>query len=203
MLNGQRHYTVDSATCESIVTLPDEQMTVTDVDEPVDWDRVSTTTLDEHYASFFDTDAFHKLDVTVATEMDQPYVIHGDEYTFRKEADELATAAWSLDNKPLTIDHPSIGRVTRTDEIHGVFNNPSFDWSKNALTADLFIPVTDTIAHQNIQETDNVSIGFYNQLDADVSDDGIDAIQRDIYIDHVSSVDTGRCSDGDGCKIRV
>lgn len=180
----------------------DEETILLDSDESIDWSRVPTVSKPE-YESFFGTDSFYSLSVTVAKPIEQQYVIDDDEYTFYKPPDELARAAWSVDNKPWTIGHPVHGHVTTVDQIKGVFDNSQYDWVDKSLDSSLNIPTNDSKSIEFLRDSDNVSIGFHNKLDANVDRDGVHAAQRDIYIDHVASVTKGRCSDKDGCKIHT
>lgn len=192
--------------CDSIPFEPwidtDESAVTLDAEEDINWDRVPTTTLDTH-RSFFDTDEFHTFRVTVARPIEQDYRIADDTYTFYKPADELARATWSINNTPWTLDHPPSGSVTATEQINGVFTDAMYDWYDESLRASLHIPSNNNEAHEHIESSDNVSIGFYNVLDDDIDRSGVTAAQRELYIDHIASVDEGRCSDEDGCQVHI
>lgn len=191
----------DSVSLEPRINNGDDVIMLDD-DDNIDWDRIPTTTLDTHQ-SFFDTNTFHSLSVTVAKPIEQEYTINDDEYTMYKPPDELARASWSVDNSPWTIDHPVGGIVTSTDQIKGVFTETQYDWQDEALVSSLNIPVHDRESREYLRDSDNVSIGFHNAFDYDIDRDGVTAAQRDIYIDHVASVKDGRCSDEDGCKVHT
>jgi len=171
-------------------------------DEAVNWDSVPTETLtDAPHRHAFGTDEFYAIDATVAKPMDQEYHIGEETVTFRKTADELRAAAWQLDNVPWTLGHPAANEVTDADQIHGFFRDPEYV-DGEGLTATLYVPVGDTKAREMLTDTAAVSIGFTPEIDYDVSDPDIDGVQRDLVIDHVASVQQGRCGVEDGCGIK-
>jgi len=184
----------------------------TDGTQTINWDEVPVETIDSvPIAEHFATKKFYKLTATVAKPIKQPYVVDEDVYVFKKPADELKKAAWSLDNKPWTMGHPntSNGLVKSTSHIDGFWKNPRYIDAVNDLDADFYIPVDNTDAKQFIEDNQDVSVGFRNTLvtadsysGSDMTDaDAIDGYQTDLYFDHVASVSNGRCSSEDGCSL--
>lgn len=176
------------------------------VTDSVEWETVPTFTpnaVTDAHKSFFGVDSFYQFETTVAKSVPQTYFFDEDEYTFIKPPDELQKATWTVDNAPFTLQHPPLGRVTQDDEIHGVFHDSYFSPLDASINSTLSVPATDDAALSYLAENDNISIGFYNQL-SDVSDDAdVDAEQRNIVVDHVAGVETGRCAKEDGCQIRM
>lgn len=173
------------------------------VDSNTEWDAVPTVdsqSISESHRLFFNADSFYRFDVTVARSIPQTYVINDKEYEFLKPPEELQKAAWSLENTSYVLEHPSRGMVTDASQIRGFYNAPYFDASDESLNAKLTVPQNDSEALEYLQRSTDVSVGFFNTLDTTVDGD-VDAYQRDMYIDHVASVQEGRCSGKDGCKV--
>lgn len=169
------------------------------------WDAIPTVNAEdipENYREFFGADEFYKFSATVARPIPQKYVIAGDEYTFKKPPDELQKAAWSLDNKPWTLDHPKTKAVKSVDQIHGFWKNPRWIGDTQDLDLDLYFPTNDERAREYVSETDEVSVGFTHRL-RKADESGIDAYQTNMYFDHVASVENGRCSGEEGCGLNV
>lgn len=174
------------------------------VDSDTEWDAVPTVDsklVSESHRQFFDADNFYRFAVTTAKSIPQTYTVNDDEYTFLKPRGELQKASWSLENAPYALDHPKRGAVTDANDIHGFFHSTHYDASNESLNAKLTVPANDSEALEYLQQSSDVSIGFYNTLDTDADD--VDAYQRDLYIDHVASVETGRCSAEDGCEVHI
>lgn len=176
----------------------------------VDWDAIDTvdgSDLPPRYQRLFDAEAFYSIPTTVARPILQDYRFGDDTYTFLKPAEELAKSAWSLDNKPWTLTHPETGAVRSYDQIHGAWTDPEWDDENENLDATLIFPTTDDEGKTFIEDSGDVSVGFTNRLDADVSVDhasaGVDAYQRDLYYDHVASVKVGRCPAEEGCGLHI
>ena len=151
----------------------------------------------------FDTDRFYKIDATLARPIRQTYQTYDGEVVMKKPADELRDAAWSADNAPVTLGHPSSQIVDSVDLVHGFVRQPHWDSDDEALQASVYIPVSDTRAKSWIEDNDGVSIGFWNEPEAppeQIADD-VDRIQTNLYVDHVAIVETGRCSREDGCGL--
>lgn len=169
----------------------------------VDWDEQTVVQADEvppKYQRFFDTDSFYKLDATVARPIPQPYVINDERYTFKKPAHELERSVATLDNTPWVLTHPSsaTGAVDSVDDIHGFWNDSSWDGDGENLNSALYFPTNDSDARNFISNYTDVSVGFNHGLVA-ADEEGIDAYQTGLIYDHVASVKRGRCSGEEGC----
>lgn len=178
---------------------------VTPTQDSVEWSQIPTfapNAITDNHRQFFDTDEFYQFDTTVAKSIPQTYTINDDEYTFLKTPSALEKSVWSVDNAPFAIEHPPMGTVTQTDEVHGVFHDSYFSPVDDTVNSTLSVPATDDEALSYLQENDNVSIGFYNRI-TESDRDAIDGEQQDIIVNHVAGVETGRCSDEDGCQIRM
>lgn len=177
-------------------------------DSAFDFDTVPTARVrNEPWTDAFETDEFFVFDTVVARPIEQTYYLHGDEYTFRKPERALRRAAWSVDNVPYPLTHPSDGPVRDTSDVHGFVRNPRYiedrDEHGDALVAQLYVPTGDSDAREFIDDSQSVSIGFYNDLDWSVEEDGVDAYQTNMLVDHVAGVERGRCSIEDGCGIEA
>ena len=182
-----------------------------DVTVDFQWAEVPTVTVDAPpHEEAFATDQFYKIDdVTLARPIIQLYTNQDDEIVRRqKPADELRQAAWTFDNAPYVLEHPDTGVVKRTADIEGFYRSPNYDADSESLQADLYIPQGNAEAMAYIEQSQDVSIGFYNQrtveYDGDVgslTDEDPEQYQVNIYGDHVASVPKGRCSSEAGCGI--
>jgi hypothetical protein len=182
-----------------------------DVTVDFQWAEVPTVTVDAPpHEEAFNTDQFYKIaDVTLARPIIQLYTNQDDEIVRRqKPADELRQAAWTFDNAPYVLEHPDTGVVKRTADIEGFYRSPNYDADSESLQADLYIPQGNAEAMAYIEQSQDVSIGFYNQrtveYDGDVgslTDEDPEQYQVNIYGDHVASVPKGRCSSEAGCGI--
>jgi hypothetical protein len=175
-----------------------------------DWSEVPVVRLDEPpHAEAFDTNEFYKIEgATVARPIKQPYRVGDDIKWFKKPAEELRKMAWSLDNAPFTLGHPDTGMVKDVGDIHGFWKAPRYNADEERLKEDLYIPTNDTDAIEFISDHQDVSIGFYNRLQAkyegdtgDLTDDDVDGFQTNMYGDHVAGVKRGRCSAEQGCGL--
>lgn len=185
-------------------------ITVADDEVSFDWDSIETVTVDSvAIADHFETKEFYKIPTTVAKPIVQPYNFNDSTVLLKKPADELQKAAWSLDNKPWTMDHPNTdsGMVKSTEDIRGFWKNPRWVDSLDDLDADLHIPVNDEEAQTFVEEHTDVSVGFRNTLvpttmyDSETDESVVDGYQTDMYFDHVASVGVGRCPSDAGCGI--
>lgn len=171
---------------------------ITDSDE-IDWDSAEVVTLTDEYADFFDMDQFYSLPATVTKEIEQTYHQDGEAMSMIKPGDELRKSRMTLESVPLTLSHPSSGRVMATDDIQGIVGEPEYDSSEKALNANIYIPTDNEKAKSFMDEHEDVSVGFYSELDTDSTP----TQQRNIVFDHLSIVEHGRCnSDDDGCSIQ-
>lgn len=207
----EQHFTRDSATA---VFKETDGITVDDDGEPsIEWDDVTVERIeDPPHADAFDSKRFYVLPATVARPIRQGYNYGEDTVHLKKPRAELKQAAWSLDNAPWTMDHPDTGMVKNVDDIRGFWGDPAYYDSSDDLDAKLHVPVGDQEVKSFITENSDVSVGFYNKVEAvenydsavggaddDVED--LDGVQTDIYFDHVASVSTGRCPGEKGCGI--
>lgn len=171
-------------------------------DDGFSWSEANIVQIDHPpHETAFDTDRFYKIPLTAARPVEQTYQTVDGEVVMKKPAEELQTAAWSLDNAPLTLGHPSSRIVDAVDTVHGFTRNPTWDSTSQSLDAHAYVPVTDTTARAWIEDNDGVSIGFWYEADTDVDGDTVDAYQRQLLVDHVAVVDEGRCSREDGCGL--
>lgn len=177
----------------------------------IEWDRVERVNMsDAVIAERFDSMEFYKLPAVVARPIKQEYQMGDRIATLVKPRAELKEAAWSLENAPWTQTHPDTGMLEDSNDIKGFWRNPRYIDSADSLEADLHIPVDDEESKEFIEDTGDVSVGFYHKLspsyDGDVGGavdavSGVDGFQTDMYFDHVASVSTGRCSAANGCGI--
>lgn len=121
-----------------------------------------------------------------------------------KPFDELEAAAKFADGIPVTLQHPDVGFVTDRKEVLGHLRNPEAvgDEFRGTLEIADAALITD-IKDGKIKE---VSGGFFCNMDVTSGTlDGVsyDAVQRDIYLNHIAVVDEGRCSIEDGCGLRT
>jgi hypothetical protein len=206
MLNTERQmFSYDAAT--GVIDTPAS----TDDTAELHLDSMETTVVDDPpHRHAFDTDTFVTIDATVARPVPQDY----DEGTFLKPADELAKAAWSLDNRPWTMHHPSTGVVKDVRDVRGFWRHAEYDEDDDELRASLYVPANDDEALDFLAEHRALSIGFWNTrvesydghlttTDSSVEADDYDAYQVDLIIDHCASVRSGRCSIEQGCGLHV
>ena len=172
-------------------------------DDGFSWDEAQIVQIDNvPHQQAFDTDRFYKIPLSAARPVEQEYhTADGETVTMMKPAEELRDTAWSMDNAPITLDHPPSRIVDSVDRVHGFVRNPRWEEESERLAADAYVPVTDTEARAWVDAHDGVSIGFWYESDTDVDANGIDAYQRDLLIDHVAIVDEGRCSREQGCGL--
>ena len=121
-----------------------------------------------------------------------------------KPAAELEAAAQFADGIPITRGHPDAGIVTDRAEVLGFLKDPLFE--NRELQATLEIADKDLAADVKDGKLTGLSIGFFCKLDnteGTVGDQRYDAIQKDIFMNHVAVVDQGRCSIEDGCGFKT
>ena len=157
----------------------------------------------------FDTNKFYKIaDATIARPIKQKYRVGDSIKTYKKPAEELRKAAWSFDNSPYTIDHPSTGMVKDVDDVNGFWRGVRYNDDEDRLKGNLYVPVTNNEALNYIEENQDVSVGFYNRVyteydgnTGDLTDDDVDGFQVDIFGNHVAGVERGRCPSEKGCGL--
>jgi hypothetical protein len=141
-------------------------------------------------------DGILSVPATVARHLIQDY----DGLRVLKPAAELEAAARFADGIPVTRDHPDAGIVTDRGEVLGFLKDPLFE--NDELKATLEIADKDLAADVKDGKLTGLSIGFFCNLDkteGTVGDAKYDAVQKDIFLNHVAVVDEGRCSIADGC----
>ena len=125
-----------------------------------------------------------------------------------KPFSELEAAARFANGIPITRDHPKAGIVTMRDQVLGFLRDPRAE--SDVLTGILEISDKDLIADIKEQKLSDVSPGYFCTLDT--SDeahgslgDGKDynAVQREIFLNHVAVCAEGRCSSRDGCGLNI
>lgn len=174
-------------------------------EESIQWDGMGTVTantISTAHAERFNDDELYSIETTVARPIRQEYNYGDDTVTFVKPATELAQSAWGVDNAPVTIGHPEQRRVVADSQVHGFFRDPWYDRVDDSLNATMYIPVTDGAVQSAINDSRDVSVGFYSDIAATDRDD-VDGEQVSILFDHVALVTEGRCSSEDGCKVQL
>nr|QNO42885.1 hypothetical protein JGPBEILB_00001 [Methanosarcinales archaeon ANME-2c ERB4] len=145
-------------------------------------------------------DGIISVPATIAKHMIQDY----DGLKVLKPATELEAAAKYADRIPVTRDHPDAGIVTDRGQVLGFLKNPLYE--NDELKGILEISNKDLAADVKDGKLKELSIGFFCNLDntqGTVGDAKYDAIQKDIFLNHVAIVDAGRCSIEDGCKFHI
>lgn len=198
--------TDDITLVHDVATVPADATTD---DGGIDWDEQTVVQIDnEPWIEFFGTDTFYKFTVTAARPIHQEYTMDGREESIvaKKPAEELKKAQWRLDNTEYVLGHPRTGVVTHDTEIHGFARNPRYvelDGEPDEQRVDTFVPTNDETAKDFIDQHRGVSVGFFNELDWDVDESGVDAYQRNLTYDHLAGVARGRCSIEDGCGFQA
>lgn len=121
-----------------------------------------------------------------------------------KPAEELEAAARFADGIPITRSHPDAGIVTDRGEVLGFLKDPLFE--NDELSGILHIADKDLAADVKDKKLTDLSIGFFCTLDKTegvVGDEKYDAVQKDIFMNHVAVVEKGRCSIEDGCGFKT
>lgn len=205
-------FTHDNAT--ALFREDTDGVSVNDGNVTIEWDKLERKTVkDPVVAEYFGTTDFYVLPATVARPIKQTYQYGDSHLTFIKPRDELKKAAWSLDGKPWTLEHPDTTVIKDSKDIQGFWKNPRYIDAIDSLDADLHIPVNNDEGMKYIEQYGDVSVGFYNRVarvdsyDGNVGQvdslSGVDGFQTDMYFDHVASVPIGRCSSEQGCGVNV
>jgi len=148
-----------------------------------------------------DGDVLLVKDVVVAKEIVQDY--NGKK--IYKPSEEIKAMTPFLDGVPIVFpDHPESEMVTDRRQVAGKAIRPRF--VDGAVIADLEIYCDELKKLIESGKLREVSLGFF----ADVVDecgtfngDQYQAVQRNIFPDHVAVVEHGRCSISDGCGIKL
>jgi len=141
-------------------------------------------------------DGILSIPATVAKNLIQDY----DGLRVLKPAAELEAAAKFADRIPITRGHPDAGIVTDRREVLGFLTDPLYE--SDELKGILEIADKDLAADVKDGKLTGLSIGFFCNLDrteGTVGDAKYDAVQKDIFLNHIAVVDQGRCSIEDGC----
>ena len=145
-------------------------------------------------------DGILSVPAVIAKHMIQDY----DGLKVLKPAEELEAAAKFADGIPITRGHPDVGIVTDREEVLGFLRDPTF--KNDELSGILNIADKDLAADVKDGKLTGLSIGFFCNLDKSggtVGDAAYDAIQTNIFLNHVAAVDNGRCSIKDGCGFQT
>lgn len=181
-----------------------------------DWDAIPIVEVDGPVADAFETNQFYRIDATIARPIPQPYQYNDSIVWLKKPREELQKAAWSVENSYWTHNHPSSdnGMVRDVSQVRGFWKHPRYDTKHDNLDADLHVPVGDEDSRQFLEENGDVSIGFRHKntrVDAydgtvggaDSEEIELTGYQTDILVNHVASVQTGRCSAKNGCGVNA
>jgi len=121
---------------------------------------------------------------------------------------ELEAAAQFANGIPVTRDHPKAGIVTMRDQVLGFLRDPRAE--SDVLTGILEISDKDLIADIKEQKLSDVSPGYFCTLDTSEDAHGslgegkdYNAIQREIFLNHIAVCEEGRCSSRDGCGLNI
>jgi hypothetical protein len=150
--------------------------------------------------SLGETDGVLAVPVTVAKEMVYDY----DGLKVLKPFDELRAAAVFANGIPVTREHPPAGIVTDRREVLGFLHDPVAE--DGVLKGILEIADRDLIADVKAKKFSEVSAGFFCALDrgpGELNGEQYDAVQRNIFLNHIAVVEHGRCSLAQGCGINL
>ncbi len=121
---------------------------------------------------------------------------------------ELEAAARFANGIPVTRDHPKAGIVTERAQVLGFLRDPRAE--SDVLTGILEISDKDLIADIKEQKLSDVSPGYFCTLDTSDEAKGslgegkdYNAVQREIFLNHVAVCAEGRCSSRDGCGLNI
>ena len=121
-----------------------------------------------------------------------------------KPFEELEAAAKFADGIPITLEHPPAGIVTDRTEVLGFLRNPIAE--NDELKAILEISDKTLLGDIKAGTYTDVSPGFFCALDHTAGTlKGVkyDAVQRNIFLNHVAVCKIGKCSLEDGCGFHV
>jgi hypothetical protein len=150
--------------------------------------------------SLSETDGVLSVPVIAAKEMVYDY----DGLKALKPFDELKAAALFANGIPITREHPKSGIVTDRREVLGFFRDPVAE--DGQLKGILEIADRDLIADVKGKKLSEVSSGFFCALDrssGEFNGNQYDAVQRNIFLNHIAVVEHGRCSLAQGCGINL
>ena len=147
-----------------------------------------------------ESDGILSVPLTLAREM----VLDYGGVKILKPSAELEAAAKFADGLPVTREHPEAGIVTDRAQVLGFMRNPLFE--NDELKGVLEIADVDLIADVKSGKVKEVSGGFFCNIDMTpgvLGDSKYEAVQKDIFMNHVAIVDQGRCSIEDGCGLNL
>lgn len=142
-----------------------------------------------------------KVDAVLSKEM----IYHYEDCDALRSLDELKAIAPFIKGTPITRGHPAAKIVTDRSEVLG--------WAVSGTIEDDELRVVLAIADKGLIEDikskklTDVSAGQFSAMDNTLSGEfngkHYDATQRDIFVDHIAIVPTGRCSTSDGCGLKL
>jgi len=150
--------------------------------------------------SLSEVDGLLSVPATAAKEMVYDY----DGLKVLKPFDELKAAALFANGIPVTREHPKSGIVTDRREVLGFFRDPVAE--DGQLRGILEIADRDLIADVKGKKLSEVSAGFFCALDRSAGEfkgEQYDAVQRNVFLNHIAVVEHGRCSLAQGCGINL
>jgi signal recognition particle subunit SEC65 len=142
-----------------------------------------------------------KVDAVLSREM----IYHYEDCDALRSLDELKAIAPFIKGTPITRGHPPAKIVTDRSEVLG--------WAVSGTIEDDELRVVLAIADKGLIEDikskklTDVSAGQFSAMDNTLSGEfngkHYNATQRDIFVDHIAIVPTGRCSTSDGCGLKL
>jgi hypothetical protein len=152
-------------------------------------------------AEYNDKSGILKVDAVLSKEM----IYHYEDCDALRSLDELKAIAPFIKGTPITRGHPAAKIVTDRSEVLG--------WAVSGTIEDDELRVVLAIADKGLIEDiktkklTDVSAGQFSAMDNTLSGEfngkHYNATQRDIFVDHIAIVPTGRCSTSDGCGLKL
>lgn len=152
-------------------------------------------------AEYDDKSGILKVDAVLSKEM----IYHYEDCDALRSLDELKAIAPFIKGTPITRGHPKAKIVTDRSEVLG--------WAVSGTIEDDELRVVLAIADKGLIEDikskklTDVSAGQFSAMDNTLSGEfngkHYNATQRDIFVDHIAIVPTGRCSTSDGCGLKL
>lgn len=152
-------------------------------------------------AEYNDKSGILKVDAVLSKEM----IYHYEDCDALRSLDELKAIAPFIKGTPITRGHPKAKIVTDRSEVLG--------WAVSGTIEDDELRVVLAIADKGLIEDiktkklTDVSAGQFSAMDNTLSGEfngkHYNATQRDIFVDHIAIVPTGRCSTSDGCGLKL
>jgi hypothetical protein len=152
-------------------------------------------------AEYNDKSGILKVDSVLSKEM----IYHYEDCDALRSLDELKAIAPFIKGTPITRGHPEAKIVTDRSEVLG--------WAVRGTIEDDELRVVLAIADKGLIEDikskklTDVSAGQFSVMDNTLSGEfngkHYNATQRNIFVDHIAIVPTGRCSTSDGCGLKL